>query len=146
MEQSLNTNNMDNSLYDLRPPSPPEEFNTNSIESPPTTTQTTSSPTVISEGFQPGQFLYIEREATREMLQNAWLAIQQTETADFVRQDTESFQWSGDQRIWIIIAKMAELGYDLHSGCSFGWTMRQMQFIYRYGENEFRKRWLSNSS
>ena len=143
MEQSLNTNNMDNTLYDLRPPSPPEDLNTTPTSVQITTTQTTS---FISEGFQPGQFLYIKHESSREMIQNAWLAIQQTETADFVRKDIESFQWSSDPRIWIITAKMEQLGYHGHSGCSFGWTMRQMQFLYRYGENEFRKRWLQNNS
>ena len=62
-----------------------------------------------------------------------------TETWNFVKQPTESFMMSNDNRIWIITAKMEELGYNGHSGCSFGWTMRQMQYIARNGEENYKK-------
>ena len=128
MEQSMN---MENTLYNLHPPSPPGDLYT---------TRQASESIDIKPYFQPGQFLYIKDHPTREMIHNAWLAIQQTETADFVRQNIESFQLSDDPRIWIITKKMVELGYNGHTGFSFGWTMRQMQFLYKFGENEFRKK------
>ena len=34
--------------------------------------------------------------------------------------------------------KMIELGYDGHSGGSFGWTMRQMQYIANHGEEKYK--------
>jgi hypothetical protein len=96
----------------------------------------------IDNNFTPGEFLYIGDCYSREMIKNGFQAVQLTETADFVKQDTESFQWSRDNRIWIITAKMEELGYTGHSGFSFGWTMRQVQQIFRLGEAEYRRQLL----
>ena len=39
---------------------------------------------------------------------------------------------------------MADLGYDGHSGSSFGITMRNMQFIALHGLEEHKKIWLNN--
>jgi len=95
----------------------------------------------IDNNFTPGEFLYIDSHS-REMIKNGFEAVQLTETANFVKQDTESFQWSGDNRVWVITAKMEELGYYGHSGCSFGWTMRQLQQIFRHGEAVYRREYL----
>jgi hypothetical protein len=38
-----------------------------------------------------------------------------------------------------ITKKMSELGYDGHSGSSFGWTMRSMEFLAKNGKEEFLK-------
>jgi len=93
----------------------------------------------IDDKFTPGEFLYIEDEYSRKMIKNGYQAVQLTETANFVKQDIESFQWSDDKRIWVITAKMEELGYTGHSGFSFGWTMRQLQQIFRLGEVVYRR-------
>jgi len=94
------------------------------------------------ETFVPGKFNYIDSISTREMLQNAWQAVNQTEMWPFVAQSIESFMMSTDVNIYIISNKMVELGYDGHSGFSFGWTMRQMQFIAKHGEIKFREQYL----
>lgn len=86
-----------------------------------------------------GQFEYVQDRHSREMLINAWKAITSTELWDFVKKDTDSFMFSNDPRIDIIGNKMIELGYGGHSGSSFGWTMRNMQYLARYGEEEFKK-------
>ena len=86
-----------------------------------------------------GQFEYVQDTHSREMLVNAWQAITSTELWDFVKQDTDTFMFSSDPRINIIGNKMVELGYGGHSGSSFGWTMRNMQYLARYGEEEFKK-------
>jgi len=86
-----------------------------------------------------GKMDYIHDEQSRKMLENAWQAINLTETWDFVAQPIESFMWSQNPEIDIISQKMSELGYHGHSGCSFGWTMRQMQFLAEKGEDEFKK-------
>jgi nanoRNase/pAp phosphatase (c-di-AMP/oligoRNAs hydrolase) len=91
-----------------------------------------------------GQFEYVQDVWMREMLVNAWQAITITETWDFVREDTDSFMFSRDPRIEIITNKMVELGYGGHSGASFGCTMRNMQFIAKYGEEKFKQEILSN--
>lgn len=92
----------------------------------------------------PGVFDYIKNEREKIMLENAWQAITLTENWSFIKQDTESFMWSSDQRINIISDKMEKLGYNGHSGFSFGWTMRQMQYIARYGEEKYKEMYLSD--
>ena len=96
--------------------------------------------------FVPGKFEYIKPSSAhyKTMLVNAFQAITQTETWDFVKQDCESFMFSQDPKISIISEKMIELGYDGHSGCSFGCIMRDMQYIAKHGEKKFMELYLSN--
>ena len=89
-------------------------------------------PPIEEDMIVPGEFKYIKSSHSRDMLQNAYKAITQTETWDFVKKDIDSFMCSTNP-------EMGELGYDAHSGFSFGWTMRQMQFIAKNGEKEFKK-------
>jgi nanoRNase/pAp phosphatase (c-di-AMP/oligoRNAs hydrolase) len=86
-----------------------------------------------------GKFEYC-CESKREMFQNAFQSITQTETWGFVKQDCESFMWSEDIRIIKISEKMEKLGYKGHSGYSFGYTMRYMQYLANHGEEEFKKK------
>ena len=85
-----------------------------------------------------GKMDYIKDESVKYMLTNAWEAITKTNTWDFVEKDIFSFMLSMDDRINLISNKMEELGYNGHSGCSFGWTMRQMQYLAQKGEDEFK--------
>lgn len=86
-----------------------------------------------------GKMDYIQDEHNKLMMTNAWQAITKTNTWDFVTQYIDSFMWSDDPRIDKITEKMCELGYDGHSGSSFGCTMRNMQFLAQKGEEEFKK-------
>lgn len=86
----------------------------------------------------PGQFEYITKIHEREMLMNAFQAITLTETWDFVKQPIGNFMFNNDPRLGIINNKMEELGYCGHSGASFGFTMRAMQYIAIYGEKKFK--------
>lgn len=90
-----------------------------------------------------GEFAYVKDQWTREMLVNAWQAINQTELWDFVKEDIDSFMFSHDPRVTRIYNKMEELGYGGHSGASFGFTMRTMQFIAKHGEEEYKKKLLA---
>jgi hypothetical protein len=63
---------------------------------------------------------------------------------EFVAQDIETFMFSLDPRLDIIGEKMEEIGYNGHSGISFGCTMRQMQYLVRFGEEKF-KEWLTTT-
>lgn len=104
----------------VRPPIPPQNQNQEYI-------------------FIPGNFEYIEDSNTRNMLSNAYKSIDVLELWDYMKKDSESFMLSSDKEINIISEKMKELGYDLHSGFSFGWTMRQIQYIAIHGEQNYRK-------
>jgi hypothetical protein len=86
-----------------------------------------------------GKMEYIKDKSDREMFTNAWKAITFTNNWDFVRQQTDSFVLTKDPRIYEITEKMEELGYKVHSGISFSLTMRSMQYLLHYGEEEFKK-------
>lgn len=96
-----------------------------------------SPPELPKQLFSKGKFLYISDLSSREMLVNAWNAITELNLWDYMRQDTYSYMLSNDNEINLISRKMEELGYDGHSGCSFGWTMRQMQYIAKNGEKTY---------
>ncbi len=104
------------------------------------------SPPNVEENIIPGQFEYVKDNWTRDMLINAWQAINITETWDFVKQDIDSFMFSKNPRVNIIYNKMEELGYTGHSGASFGCTMRAMQYIATHGERKFMEEQLANSN
>ena len=89
--------------------------------------------------FVPGEFNYIKKDSLREMLVNAFQAITFTEKWDFVKKDIDSFMCCVHPDITTISEKMVELGYDYHSGSSFGYTMRAMQHIAKYGEKSYMK-------
>ena len=95
-------------------------------------------PNPQSNEDEPGKFLYIADLNDRLMLSTAYKAISLTESWDFVKQDTKSFMFSDNPRIYSIIGKISELGYDGHSGASFGCVMREMQYIAKYGELEYK--------
>jgi hypothetical protein len=86
-----------------------------------------------------GEMEYIKDNLDREMFTNAWNAITLTKNWDFVGQQTDSFTSCVDPKIYEITDKMEELGYKGHSGRSFGLTMRSMQYLLHYGEQEFKK-------
>jgi len=91
-----------------------------------------------------GQFEFIN-ENERIMYTTAHAAISQLELWDFMKKDAETYMFSGDNRVTTIYAKIEELGYDGHSGASFGCTMRDMQYIAQNGYDKFREEYLTTS-
>ena len=87
-------------------------------------------------------FNYVNDTNSREMLLNAYQAIQLTETWNFMKKDIETYMWGKNPEITIILNKMSELGYGCHSGSSFSWTMREMQFIAQNGLEAHKISWL----
>jgi len=84
------------------------------------------------------EFNTISDEHTRFMLKNAHQAITSTEYWDYMRTFSEqSFMFSDSPAVSRIMGKMSQLGYDGHSGCSFAWTMRQMEFLAKNGKQAF---------
>ena len=89
------------------------------------------------EMFVPGEFLYITDLNVRAMLQNGWKTINHLELWEYMKNPTDSYMFSSDLEISHIMSQMETFGYNYHSGCSFGWTMRQLQYIAQYGEVSF---------
>ena len=87
-------------------------------------------------------FNYVNDTSCREMLLNAYQAIQLTETWDFMKQDINSYTSSNSNEVKLISNKMSELGYNYHSGSSFGWIMRHMQIIAQNGLEAHKEYWL----
>ena len=106
--------------------------------------QMTESPPTLRE-FLPGEFKYIKDKHERLMLVNAWEAITLTETWDFMKEPIERFMFSHDPRVTIITNKMNDLGYYGHSGSSFGYVMRAMQYIACHGEHTFYDEYMKKS-
>lgn len=123
--------------FTFRPPSPPKNNSESSLDSLAISSDTNSS------SIGDGKFEYISNYNDRVMFINAWQAITQTNLWDFVREPIDSFMWSDDQRLKVISKKMEELGYDGHSGISFGSTMRNMQQLAKHGENNFKELFIS---
>lgn len=86
-----------------------------------------------------GKFEYITDEFTRDMIKNAWQAITLTEMWGFISQDIDNLSYSNDERFKLIFKKMEEIGYNGHSGFSFGCTIRNMQYIAKNGEDKFKE-------
>jgi hypothetical protein len=96
--------------------------------------------------FVKGQFVYINNNSEKRMLQTAYQAINILELWNYMKENPgqNGFVFSGDDRVHKIYNKIEELGYHGHSGCSFGCVLRDMQAIAKYGEKEYRKIYLSN--
>jgi hypothetical protein len=91
----------------------------------------------------PGKFLYVEDINTRRLLQYTWSAVSYVEGAwEFLKRDIESFTWSTDPIIGQIYDETVALGYNEHSGCSFGCALRELQYIAKHGEKEYIKHYL----
>lgn len=84
------------------------------------------------------EFNTISDEHSRFMLKNAHQAITLTEYWGYMKTFSEqSFMFSDSPAVSTIMSKMSALGYDGHSGCSFAWTMRQMEFLAKNGKQAF---------
>lgn len=94
----------------------------------------------MSYQMQSSDFLKIKDESSRFMLENAYNAITLSEGWDFMRtfnDNQNGFMFSDNPMTGKIMSKMEELGYSGHSGFSFGWTMRNMEFLAKHGKEVF---------
>ena len=121
-------------VYSFQPPTPPKSYSNITLDS-----LALSSNDSVEFDVGDGNFDYVSDEFDKTIYKNAWQAITQTNTWDFVSKDIDSFMLSNDPRIKIISDKMEELGYNSHSGVSFGCIMRNMQHLVRSGEKKFKK-------
>jgi hypothetical protein len=92
-------------------------------------------------------FNFIQNENTRIMLSTAFNAVTQLELWGFIREFSNSeanisFAFSNDIRVSQIYNKIEELGYDGHSPASFGYTMREIEYIAKYGLDEYMREYI----
>jgi hypothetical protein len=84
--------------------------------------------------YIPGDFTFLRADLKHEqvMLDDAYKAVSVSESWTAMKQEPGSggFMYSGDS--WIKPINAA-IKYDGHSGASYGWTMRQMQYIAQNG-------------
>ena len=83
----------------------------------------------------------------RQMMENAYNAITVTERGwDFMKNfSEESFMYSTNPLVQTISANMVKLGYGEHSGASFGWTMRSMEYLAKHGKEAFFNKFTKSS-
>ena len=94
---------------------------------------------IVDTNITDAEFNTIPDKHSRFMLINAHQAITLTESWGYMRtfSSNQSFMFSNSPTISTITKKMSQLGYDGHSGSSFGWTMRQMEFLAKNGKQAF---------
>ena len=95
-----------------------------------------------------GTFEYVKDINTRDMLINCWQAITLTETWEFIKKDPGEYGFMGSNapEIYTIHSKMEELPNQVgHTGFSFTWTLRQMQYLANNGEESYKQLVLKNT-
>jgi hypothetical protein len=94
-----------------------------------------------------GEFEFIKRD-DRVMYATAHQAINQLELWNFMKEDpgSKGFMFSGAPEVKQIYKKIEELGYDGHSGGSFGCIMRSMQYIAENGYDKFKEEYIGNTT
>ena len=82
-----------------------------------------------------GDFRFVKDQPSIDALRDAWIAIEKVDGWDFLRDyKTRSFMMEDPPE------KLKEINRTLkydHSGSSYGWTMRSMQFIATKGWTEY---------
>ena len=86
-------------------------------------------------------------EYERIMYETAFNAITQLELWTYMKNfKGESFMFSNDKEVNWIYSKIENLGYCGHSGASFGFIMRTMEYIAKNGLNKFQEEYTKDVS
>jgi hypothetical protein len=137
--------NIESNNYSAMPPLPPVQVLKIIIPDNIYNEQEQShKPQTPRETFVKGQFLYINDTHDRKMLVNAWNAIDELDLWDYMKKEQDNYMFNTDRELFRIMAKIEELGYNGHSGFTFAWTMRQLQYIAQNGEEKYRDVVISN--
>jgi len=90
-------------------------------------------------------FNYLHDHNMRQMFETAYQAITITELWDYMKKDVDNYMFNSDGEVRRIYSKIEQLGYTEHSGSSFGYIMRHMQFIATNGIENHKQMLLQNS-
>ncbi len=89
--------------------------------------------------MEASDFQAIKDTHIRAMMENAYHAIAMADGGWNCMKtfNEESFMFSSNPMVQTISKNMETLGYTGHSGASFGWTMRTMEYLAKYGKEAF---------
>ena len=87
--------------------------------------------------YTPGDFNFMRDEASRRYAKDTYDAVTKAEAWDLMKEEPGQggYMYSTDAQYKLIQAKMEFLGE--HSGASYGWCMRQVQYIAQNGWNAY---------
>jgi uncharacterized Fe-S radical SAM superfamily protein PflX len=86
------------------------------------------------EVYPLGDFSFIQDESSRRYVKDAYDATVVSEQMELMKEEPEAdkgYMFSSDERYELIHKHMKFLGE--HSGSSYAWTMRQVQYIAQKG-------------
>ena len=92
--------------------------------------------------FVQGDFSFIRDKSSRQYVEDVYQATTKAEAWDLMKEEPEAgkgYMFTSDPRYKLIQDKMEYYGD--HSGSSYGWTMRQAQFIAQKGWNAYVEAW-----
>lgn len=98
---------------------------------------------INNKTYAPGDFSFMPRETERQMLKDAYDGISRVDGgwAYLARSDVpeknKGFMFTRDPIIDEISQEIDKDGKIGHSGSSYGWTMRQMECIAKFGWNGY---------
>lgn len=104
-------------------------------------------PTYYGIGI-PNLFDFVRCQNEIELLRSAHIAITNCELWDWLRSyETISFMFDSSKEIKRINTEMHKDPVNSnHSGSSYGFTMRQMQYLAKNGYNEYKTRYIAGSN
>lgn len=87
--------------------------------------------------YRPGDFSFLRDEDSRRYAADTYEAVTKAEAWDLMKEDPGEggFMFSANERYKLVLNKMELRGY--HSGSSYGWSMRQVQYIAQNGWNAY---------
>lgn len=86
-----------------------------------------------------GKFEYIKESEHRDMLRYTWKAVDDINMWDFVEKPECRFSDVNNENISNIWYKIKALGFYEHTKTTLAYTLRGLQYIAQYGEEEFKK-------
>ena len=82
-------------------------------------------------------FDFITNSYEKRMLETAYDAITSLELWNYMKTPNKGFMLCLDIELELIMNEIVKLGYNGHSGFSFAWTLRQMQYIAQYSLSQY---------
>ena len=82
-------------------------------------------------------FDFITDSYEKQMLETAYDAITSLELWNYMKPPNKSYMICLDPELDLILNEVVKLGYNGHSGFSFAWTLKQMQYIAQHSLSQY---------